>query len=97
MPWFLRGLGNGTLTTGWPRTPDPYFDAFAAAVGVDDDAAAAEDPGLLREAASRCPTGAISLEAGRTELDRGRCILCRRCAETAPKVWRGRSKTASAA
>ena len=34
MPWVLRGLRNGILTTRWPNKPDDYFDEFEAAVEV---------------------------------------------------------------
>ena len=29
MPWVLRGLRDGVVTTGYPRRPDPYAEAAA--------------------------------------------------------------------
>jgi Ni,Fe-hydrogenase III small subunit/ferredoxin len=83
MPWFLRGLRDGVLTTGWPRRPDPYFDQFPAAVAVRRGAA----PGPAALAAARdCPTGAIGAD-GAVTVDRGRCILCGRCVRGQPGLF----------
>ena len=51
MPWALRGLRNGLLTTRWPRRPDPYADEFRAAVDVHTHPAAAAQPDTQRLAA----------------------------------------------
>jgi Ni,Fe-hydrogenase III small subunit/ferredoxin len=93
MPWSLRGLRDGVLTSGWPRRPDPYFDQFPAAVQVSAAAAAgpaAAAPGL-------CPTGAISASGGGVRLDRGRCILCGQCVQRQPAVFSWAPGAATAA
>lgn len=86
MPWVFRGLRNGILTTRWPKHVDTYFDSFPAAVCLTDDPQAATSD-TVTQAAAACPTGAISA-GGWPRLDRGRCILCGRCVETAPE-WFG--------
>lgn len=82
MPWVLRGLRNGVVTTGYPRRPDEYERTFAGAVGV------VGTPGDAGDAvAGVCPTGAIGIVDGRVELDRGRCILCGACVRAHPGVF----------
>lgn len=90
MPWVLRGLRNGVLTSRWPHRADPYFDDFPAAVVVQHT-----DPSRAHEASAAevaalpgfCPTGAITLTAGQVALDRGRCILCGRCVAALPTLF----------
>jgi len=85
MPWVLRGLRDGILTTQWPRGGDDYFDGFDGAVTVRT--AARDHPTLpdeVTDAAATCPTSAISTQP-RLQLDRGRCILCGRCVARAPE------------
>ncbi len=84
MPWVPHGLRNGTLTTGWPRRHDVYFDTFPAAIGVRSRAVV--DDAVI-DAERACPTGAISTAGGSTTVDRGRCILCGRCARSAPEAF----------
>ncbi len=93
-PWALRGLRNGIVTSRWPRRPDPYFDSFTAAVTIaDGPASVATRSGLADQAIldQICPTGALQAvdQNGATDikLDRGRCILCGRCVETAPELF----------
>jgi Ni,Fe-hydrogenase III small subunit/ferredoxin len=86
MPWVLRGLRNGILTSRWPKQADDYFDHFPAAVAVIDDADRAPSS-AVSAVADACPTAAISVEP-ELRLDRGRCILCGRCVELAPQ-WFG--------
>jgi Ni,Fe-hydrogenase III small subunit/ferredoxin len=85
MPWIPRGLREGIVTTRYPRGPDGYDPGFRGTVAVDDVHVA--HPGL-DVAAEACPTGAISVVAGRARLDRGGCILCGRCTELVPDVFR---------
>lgn len=94
MPWAIRGLRDGVLTTGWPRRPDEYFDGFPAAVGVaDPHAGEAGD-----RAAAACPTDAISRgEDGALRLDRGRCVLCGRCVALGGGAFRWEQGSAVAA
>ena len=103
MPWVLRGLRDGVITSRWPRRRDDYFDAFPAAVQVRDPAAAGGTAGhraALREVAVSerlCPTRAISVDDETVRLDRGRCILCGRCVVALPDLfeWAPGSATAT--
>ncbi|NMO33462.1 NADH:ubiquinone oxidoreductase [Streptomyces sp. GMY01] len=84
MPWFTRGLREGIVTTAYPRKPDPYARDFPAALTVRP----AAPPVAADELGALCPTGALSAaEDGTARLDRGRCILCRRCVHTRPDVF----------
>lgn len=95
MPWVTRGISNGTLTTGWPKQPDVYFDEFPAAVTVTDSAGRNEDG--VDSAANACPTQAISRTTdGTVRLDRGLCILCGRCTRVAPDTFAWQSGSATA-
>ena len=90
MPWVLRGLREGVVTTGWPRRPDAYADGWIGGVDVL--------PGAADPAAERlCPTGAIGGDAdGGLALDRGRCILCGACVRARPDLfaWAAGAQTA---
>lgn len=85
LPWALRGLRNGILTTRYPRRSDAYFDGFRNGVEVIDPRRdlAPEELGEI------CPTAALSLEPA-IVVDRGACIACGRCVERHPDVfaWR---------
>lgn len=78
MPWALRGLRNGVVTTGYPRRPDPYAETFPATVRPITDFPAD---------ASLCPTGAISTTRGVLQVDTGQCILCGRCVRERPDLF----------
>jgi Ni,Fe-hydrogenase III small subunit/ferredoxin len=84
MPWIPRGLREGIVTTRYPRRPDGYGDWFSGTliVGADTEYLAGVD-----EAIAVCPTDAIARSDGEVRLDRGRCILCGRCAALAPEVF----------
>lgn len=86
MPWVTRGISNGKLTTGWPQRPDAYFDEFSASINVNQNALAA-DSVRVQQAVAACPTGAITAGPGGITLDRGKCILCGRCASIAPETF----------
>lgn len=86
MPWALRGLRNGVLTTSWPARPDPYFTAFAGAVKIVRPPDSPQHHARVERAAVACPTDAITV-APAVRLDRGRCILCGRCIDAAPAVF----------
>jgi Ni,Fe-hydrogenase III small subunit/ferredoxin len=83
MPWIPRGLRNGIVTTSYPRRLDGYDTGFQGSIEVRDvgitDAVSA--------AADHCPTRAISFVSGAVQLDRGKCILCGRCAAVAPGAF----------
>ncbi|HEX6402504.1 MAG TPA: NADH:ubiquinone oxidoreductase [Pseudonocardiaceae bacterium] len=78
LPWALRGLRNGVVTTGYPRRPDPYAETFPATVHPTADFPA--DTSL-------CPTGAIRSAEGVLRVDTGRCILCGRCVRERPDLF----------
>jgi Ni,Fe-hydrogenase III small subunit/ferredoxin len=80
LEWILRGLGQGRITTRYPRAPEPAPEGYRGQIEVLD----AHDPpaGL----ATLCPTGAIAVAGGRMlTVDRGRCILCGECVRRAPE------------
>ncbi|OCB56085.1 NADH:ubiquinone oxidoreductase [Mycobacterium malmoense] len=83
MPWVLKGLRDGVITSRWPKHADGYFEKFSATVRVIAGPTTATRSQAAAAAAS-CPTGAISDEP-QPRLDRGRCILCGRCVQTAPE------------
>lgn len=87
MPWVLRGLRDGVVTSCYPRRPDPYADAFPASVQPITEAPVDGSP---------CPTGAIVNRDGLAGVDTGRCILCGRCVAAHPELfgWAAGSQTA---
>jgi Ni,Fe-hydrogenase III small subunit/ferredoxin len=91
MPWVLRGLRDGVVTTGYPRRRDPYADGFAGAVR-----ALPHPPEVPPSAERVCPTGAIDTAGDRVHVDRGRCILCGSCVRAFPEhfAWDSGSETA---
>jgi Ni,Fe-hydrogenase III small subunit/ferredoxin len=96
LPWALRGLRNGVLTSHYPRRTDPYFEEFPATVEVRHGHGTAEAIGALGSEATLdalCPTGALIAVDGlgsAIAVDRGTCIGCGRCVEAHPDVfaWR---------
>jgi Ni,Fe-hydrogenase III small subunit/formate hydrogenlyase subunit 6/NADH:ubiquinone oxidoreductase subunit I len=79
LEWIIRGLRKGSVTTRYPKRPEPPPDGFRGHVDVRDDTTA--DASLT----DVCPTGAITVDTrGRIELDRSRCILCGDCVRSAP-------------
>lgn len=94
MPWLFKGLRNGVVTSRWPKRADDYFDQFPALVGLTGNPDTGAPPRAVL-AASTCPTAAISVDP-QLRLDRGRCILCGRCVQTAPEwfAWQPGSGTA---
>jgi Ni,Fe-hydrogenase III small subunit/ferredoxin len=91
MPWVLRGLRDGVVTTRYPRQPDSYAESFPAAVRP-----------LISEPANGipvdilCPTGAIHSADDVLRVDAGRCISCGRCVRERPDLfgWAPGSQTA---
>jgi Ni,Fe-hydrogenase III small subunit/ferredoxin len=82
MPWVLRGLRNGVVTTRYPARPDDYAEQFPGAVDVAERAV---DDGP--DVARICPTGAIQSNGGRITVHRGRCIMCGLCVSARPEVF----------
>ncbi len=92
LEWIVRGLRRGRVTTRYPFRDEEPFLGFRGRVELLDGEGA--DPGLDY----LCPTGAIAVdELGRIALDRGRCILCGACVESAPErfAFRPTYETAS--
>ena len=89
MPWALRGLRNGVVTTGYPGRPDAYFDSWCGVARARPDAPAV-DPAEAESMTSGCPTGAITVRSGQAVLDPDRCIGCGRCVAEQPArfEWR---------
>jgi len=85
MPWITRGLSEGIVTTRYPRRSDGYGPDFHGMLLVDPGRGI--DRGT-EQAIDECPTGALSIVDDRVEVDRGRCILCGRCAALQPEVFR---------
>lgn len=98
LPWALRGLRDGVVTTAWPRRDDAYQAGFPAVVEVDRTSATRRRRDELLEAGLDriCPSGALLAADGDVRLDRGRCIGCGRCIAEAPDVfsWRHGADTA---
>lgn len=84
MPWIPRGWRDGIVTSRYPARPDGYGDRFRGTVAVTRPAGT---PSPVVVAADACPTDAISIDGGVPRLDRGRCILCGRCADIAPEAF----------
>lgn len=85
MPWIPRGLSEGIVTTRYPRRPDGYGEGFRGAVVVDPGQGGDRE---LESITQACPTAAISCSSGEVRLDRGSCILCGRCTQIYPDVFR---------
>lgn len=97
LPWVLRGLSNGVVTTGWPRRDDEYFDTFPATVTVEHGERAHEVAAALGVQSvldQICPTRALQATTDTighgVVVDSGRCIGCGRCVLAAPSLfsWR---------
>lgn len=100
MPWILRGLRNGVVTTRYPARPDadpPETRVAISLVDPEPDPLSPERPADLERVVTICPTGALSLDtassapgtaAMRLRIDRGRCILCGRCVAVRPDLFR---------
>lgn len=93
MPWIARGLRDGIVTTTYPRRADGYGADFRGAMVIRDG----EPTATAVSACDQCPTNAISLINGALGLDRGKCILCGRCAEIAPDTFAFSSSFAASA
>jgi Ni,Fe-hydrogenase III small subunit/ferredoxin len=80
LAWIARGLGQGRITTAYPRREEPAPPGYRGRVDLLD---AVDGPAEL---ARLCPTGAIMVDGrGNVALDRSRCILCGACVRAAPE------------
>jgi formate hydrogenlyase subunit 6/NADH:ubiquinone oxidoreductase subunit I len=81
MPWFIRGLRRGVVTTRYPARPDESAQLLPTPPTFRPRA-------LTRETADRltlaCPSGALRRDEGTLVFDVGRCTACARCAAEAP-------------
>ncbi len=82
MPWVLRGLRNGVLTTRYPAQAESYDPGFHGSVRVSPVDVASVSGGELA-----CPTHAIAVTDAEITLDRGLCVLCGRCVAARPDVF----------
>jgi len=89
MPWVLRGLRHGVVTTSWPRRGDDYFDTWAGVAEPRPDGEPLEDR-LADQIVSGCPTGAIGHRDGLMTINQGGCIGCGRCIARDPQIFRWR-------
>jgi Ni,Fe-hydrogenase III small subunit/ferredoxin len=104
LPWALRGLRNGVVSSSWPRHEDDYFTQFPAMVEVRHSPEARRLSVSIGSQAlldDLCPTGALHETGDRVgvgvTVDRGACIACGRCVQAAPELfgWRHGADTAS--
>lgn len=82
MPWVVRGLRNGIVTSRYPRRADEYAQHGVRSLARPVEGAAWESG--LDEV---CPTGAISEALGAVHLDQGRCIGCGACVSLRPETF----------
>lgn len=85
MPWALRGLREGIVTSRYPRRPAGYGERWRGSVEVlgADSSDGADHDGVV----GLCPTEAIEASPNGLHLDQGRCILCGRCVEVRPELF----------
>lgn len=84
MPWLLRGLVDGVVTTRWPRREDAYESGSLSNLAT---VRPAEQGRHLPEAEPACPTGAIVDEPSGTRVVAERCIGCGRCVREHPQMF----------
>lgn len=85
MPWLLRGLRDGVVTSRWPKGEDRYeSESVSNIVEVTPAQRGRHHP----EAAQVCPTGAILDTPGGTQVVASRCIGCGICVRRFPEVFR---------
>jgi Ni,Fe-hydrogenase III small subunit/ferredoxin len=97
MPWALRGLREGILTTGYPKKPDVYAETFPATVRPTHTSNTIQPPSAAPLDERVCPTSAIEHRGGGLRVDTGRCILCGRCIREHPHLfeWAPGAETSS--
>jgi len=93
MPWVLRGLREGVVTTRYPRRDDPYASGFPARVVP----LAPGSPAVAAELEPLCPTRAITVTDAAVRVDTGRCVLCGRCVRARPDRFGWASGTPTSA
>jgi Ni,Fe-hydrogenase III small subunit len=77
--WFLRGVSQRRLTSRYPRGAETPPAGFRARALLDPDGPSGEEVARYAEI---CLPGALTVnDAGRLQLDAGRCIACGLCVE----------------
>ncbi len=94
VPWSLRGLRDGVVTTRWPKRADDYESDFRAVVEPVPHSTPAVSE--VSDVVAQCPTRALSSWPGSISVDQGRCVACGRCVQAAPDLlrWRRGADTA---
>lgn len=83
MPWVLRGLREGIVTSRYPDKNDSYGNNWHGHIRITSP-----DPRInLDPTIDNCPTAAIRTIDGKVEIDHGLCIMCGRCVERQPDVF----------
>lgn len=82
MPWVLRGLREGIVTTGYPARRDDYAEH-----GVHSVARPFPNAVWEHGFGKLCPTGAITAAERSVRLDQGRCIGCGACVRARPDAF----------
>ncbi|MFI7190082.1 NADH:ubiquinone oxidoreductase [Nocardia nova] len=82
MPWVLRGLRDGVVTTRYPQHRDDYAEHGVGSVAVPT-------PNALWDEAfeSLCPTAAIRRADTGIRVDQGRCVGCGSCVRARPDAF----------
>jgi Ni,Fe-hydrogenase III small subunit/ferredoxin len=85
MAWILRGLRDGIVTSGYPKSSDRYSEDFRGTIAVTEVAPAEGDSESIE---ALCPTRAIQAGSdGGVHVDLGGCILCGRCVDARPDLF----------
>ena len=77
----LARLHQGHRTLPYPASVPPLPDRFRGLPVLD----ASKCPDGCRACAEACPTGAVTADGGRLQLDLGRCLFCTDCVEACPE------------
>jgi Ni,Fe-hydrogenase III small subunit/ferredoxin len=78
----LARLQQGRRTISYPQGPPPALPERFRGLPVLDPSRCPEDCRLCADA---CPTDAVTLDAGRLQLDLGRCLFCTDCTKACPE------------
>jgi Ni,Fe-hydrogenase III small subunit len=87
--WIFRGIGNGILTTKYPRSKPTDDEIPLRSIPPKETIGSDWIKGK-----DKCPTGAIQLQPDKY-IDLGRCIYCRNC-ESAGFVFKDEDRISNA-
>ncbi|NNN18637.1 MAG: NADH:ubiquinone oxidoreductase [Acidimicrobiaceae bacterium] len=83
MPWVLKGISDGILTSKYPRKSDGYGETWRGSIKISPN-----NLGLdLSHVAKSCPTNAINIEQTHPQVDLGLCILCGNCIDLCGDIF----------